>query len=369
MATPNYYEILEVEPTATPTEIKKAYRKLARLHHPDITHDDGSRDHFELIQAAYQVLSEPEDRKDYDAIYGYLWAEKTKAAKEKTEKESSRVEVQQRIRTNPQQFSFDEGAFAGPAGARFNSGEVVPEAEEPPPPGLLNKIKRAFGKDTNQIKPWGGNARRRPEASPEEEIQRRARRHPPKKEPDKSNSAAPPPPEAARVFQFTIDGLESLRGAVREVAVTDGHEPRVFRVKIPAGVTEGNTLRLKLDDGETIQARVHIVAHRLVEREGLDIILKIPVTLREAIDGVDLEIPTLSGPTNVRIPPKTLAEKRFRLKGKGVVNAADGTSGDLYVVTNIAIPEEIPDSLKESLRQTDSFYPNPVRANLPKTLA
>ncbi len=157
---------------------------------------------------------------------------------------------------------------------------------------------------------------------------------------------APPTREAAVHLELG----QALAGV--EVVVGDQ------RVRIPPGADQGNTVKVTTADGP-LRITIHVRPHPHFQRQGLDLVLRLPVTLGELAAGAVVEVPTPSGLVSLKIPPRTGAGVRLRLRGKGV--ARQGTSGDLYVELTPRLPDQWDDALVEAFQRAEALYTTPVR--------
>lgn len=160
---------------------------------------------------------------------------------------------------------------------------------------------------------------------------------------------APPVREAS----VELELAQALTGV--EVMV-DGQ-----RVRIPPGADEGNTLKVTTAAGP-LRISIHIRPHPHFQRDGLDLVLKLPVTLGELAAGASVEVPTPSGPVNLKIPPRTAGGARLRLRGKGVERK--GTHGDLYVELLPRLPDQWDDTFVAACQAAEALYTKPVRESV-----
>jgi curved DNA-binding protein len=133
-------------------------------------------------------------------------------------------------------------------------------------------------------------------------------------------------------------------------------------VRIPRGADDGSTLRVPADgaDGSgNIVIETRVRAHPWLRRDGLDLYLRLPVSLEEAYNGAQIEVPTFSGPVRLRVPPGTQPGTRLRLRGKGVSRAAK--RGDLYVELDVHLPPGHDQRLADAVRNTGSDYARSMR--------
>jgi DnaJ-class molecular chaperone len=286
------YAILGVPRDADAETLRKAYRKLARKHHPDVNPGDQSaEDRFKRVSEAYSVLSDPEKRRNYDE-FGSISLEggfDPEAARRAREAFGAR---------------FGRGAGGGP---RFD-----PELEFGDLDDLLGNLFRRRG--------WSG-------------------------------AGAMPLRGHDLEAELELDFLEAARGGERRLTIhrprADGRvTPETVSVRIPPGVADGGRIRLPGRGGEGQQggppgdlfARIRVRPHAVFRAEGRDVHLSVPITLVEAIRGAKVEIPTLEGRATVTVPPESDSGRRLRLRGKGIPSPGGGPGGDLIVTLEIRVP-------------------------------
>jgi DnaJ-class molecular chaperone len=322
----DYYKILGVSRGASADEIQKAYRKLARKYHPDLNPDDkAAQKKFKEVQQAYDVLSDEKKR----PLYDQFGAEFEQMAQGAGRQWSSQV---------PPGFEgFDFGhVFTGGGGG---GGQVPPELEE---------LLRQFTSGGEGGFQFGGTSRRR------------GRRHPAQPGADVRHAVEVP-------FRTAVTGGEvSLR------LMRPGRKAETLSVRIPAGIEDGKTIRLRgqgepsPNDGPPgdLLVTVRVQPHPSFRRDGLDLIVRVPVTLAEAALGTKVDVPTPQGEITLKVPPSTSSGSRLRAKGQGI-KKADGTSGDLYAEIQIVLPKAIDEEAAELIRQLDARVRQPSpRADL-----
>jgi molecular chaperone DnaJ len=166
-----------------------------------------------------------------------------------------------------------------------------------------------------------------------------------------------PEPQEAQV-EVTIDFRDAIRGTM--ITLNVNGEP--MKVKIPEGIGDGQKVRARRGN-IPVQITVRVRPHPLFERRGDDIYLDLPITIGEAIRGAEVEVPTIHGPSRIRIPAGTQAGRNMRLTGKGVKKKS--SAGDQYVRIQIVIP---PDAPPEAVEQLEAAYTENPRANLRSAL-
>jgi curved DNA-binding protein len=305
----DYYETLGVARDASDDDIKKAYRKLARQYHPDRNPGDKQAEaKFKEIQDAYDVLSDKAKRAQYDR-FGFVGPGGGFPGGE-GEPEGA------------QSFTFRWGGDGGPQGFDF-SGMDANQAEE---------IMRHFfgGEEGGMGGVFGRRGRRtRARAEPARDI------------------------EATVVVPF----LTAALGGAIDVGVGD----QTLSVKVPAGVENGQVMRLQgqAPGGGNLLLKLRIEPHPYFRREGNDVILDVPLSIPEAVLGAKVDVPTLDGThLTVKVPPGTSSGSRLRLRGKGI------KGGDQYIEVKIEVPAHLDERSKELIEEFGRRNPQNPRAKL-----
>ncbi|MDB5504958.1 MAG: chaperone DnaJ-like [Tardiphaga sp.] len=291
------YEVLGVQRGASAAAIKSAYRKLAKKHHPDNNRDDPkAANRFSEVNSANEIIGDEDKRKAFDR--GEIDAD----GKPKFQGFPGGG------RTSSQP-GF-EHAFRGGPGAQQGFGGAGAGGFE----DILNSM-------------FGG-------------AQARGARGGPQGFGFENGGMAPPDLDLAVTMTVTLE--ESVKGSEKRVRLPSGKE---LNVKIPAGVTAGQVIRLK-GQGESapghrpgdVMITVSIAPHAYFKIDGSDLRVELPITLYEAVLGAKVRAPTLSGAVELSIPKNTSSGRTFRLKGKGLPKAA-GNAGDLYFITRVMLPD------------------------------
>ena len=333
MADRDYYEVLGVAKGATAEQIKKAYRGLARKHHPDVNPGDKKAEAtFKEVQKAYDILSEPEKRKLYD--------------------------------------QFGTAAFeGGGAGPRSGAAEWAARAGGGGTPGGMGGFENI---DLGcLLRPRGpGQPTRREDAghggSIFEELIGRVRGD---RAGRRRGQARPPRTTEATL---SIPFLTAVRGGETSIEVDREGERESLVVKIPPGVDNGSKLRLR-GQGEPAERggprgdltiTIHVLPHPYFTRDGRNLVVDVPVSVSEAILGARVDVPTLDGLKTLPVPAGTSSGQRLRLRGQGVPAYKDQPAGDLFVVIKVMVPKGVDDESRRLIEQFAERNPQTPRAGL-----
>lgn len=307
VAYKDYYKILGVERSASADEIKKAYRKLARKHHPDVNKDQGAEEKFKEVGEAYKVLSDPEARQKYDAL-GSSWR-------------------------SGQDFSPPPGWK--PGGFHTSGGGDVPFEDLG---GFSDFFESLFGGEGGA---FGGRGSFHSGFHSSPPV--RGRDH-----------------EAA--IQVTLE--EAYHGARKSIRLRDDRGgTKSYQVKIPAGVRDGAVIRLG-GQGETVQSgsagdlllKVQLLPHPQFTVNGYHLETTMDLAPWQAALGDSIHVPTLDGRAQLKIPAGTSSGAKFRLKNKGLQKSGNSGRGDLIVAIRIKIPPKLTEKQKklyEELRDAE----------------
>ena len=304
----DYYQSLGVPRTASDAEIKKSFRKLAREFHPDVAKDKKrAEEKFKEINEAYEVLSDADKRRKYDEL-GANW----KPGAE--------------FRPPPGHGGFGGGQpFRG--GRPMGSGDFQAHFSGT---GFSDFFEQMFG---SRMRGGGFGSSG---GFSGEEI---------------------PGPSRDIEGDIMVTLEEARRGALRTVTVRNESRTDSHQVKIPAGITEGQKLRIpgRGEHGGDLYLRVRLARHPDFEVEGHNLVHDLEVAPWEAALGAEISVPTLDGKVNIKIPAGTASGQKLRVRGRGL-----GKDGDLLVVTRIVVPGKISDGQKklwEQLARESKFSP------------
>ncbi|MET1009940.1 MAG: DnaJ C-terminal domain-containing protein [Gaiellaceae bacterium] len=316
------YEILGVARNADPSEIQRAYRRRARKLHPDVNKDPGAEDEFKELAEAYDVLSDPDQRKRYDA-FG---------------EDFRRVAAD----VDPDAYRRSRayaGADAGGGGSRNRAGAG--------PSGDFRYSGSGGDVDLEDLLGgiFGGRGRGRAGWGPVSGSDQEAE------------------------VEVTVE--EAYSGTQRTLSLGDAGGQRTIDVVIPAGVVDGQRIRLRAQGGQgsgggvpgDLYLIVRIAHHPRYRLDGRDLHVLLPLAPWEAALGSSLPIETPGGPATVKVPAGTSSHRRLRLKGRGLPNKK-GRPGDLYAEAQIKVPTS-PSAqereLFEQLGRASTFDPRSPR--------
>jgi curved DNA-binding protein len=312
----DYYETLGVPKTATEDEIRTAFRKLARKHHPDVAKDKkAAEEKFKEINEAYEVLSDAEKRKKYDQL-GAGW-------------------------NQPGGFQPPPGWEAQQPGGGFQQwqwggGENGGVEFEFGGTGFSDFFEAFFGGGRGRSA-FGGFGGRQATAARGADVE--------------------------ADIMVTLE--EALHGSTRTVSLRRAGSNKVenYQVKIPRGVHEGQRIRLA-GQGEAgvrggksgdLFLRVRLAKHPDFSVEGSDLVHEVKIEPWRAVLGSELLVPTLEGNVRLKIPPGTQSGQRFRLRGRGLPSTS-GTRGNLYVDVQINVPKKLTEREREVWRELAKLH-------------
>ena len=288
----DYYEILGVTRSADADEIKRAYRKLARKYHPDVSKEKNAEDKFKEVSEAYEVLRDTEKRAAYDQLG--------------------------RDFRNGQQFRPppDWGQrFGQSGGQRFSDLN-----------GFSDFFSSLFGGA-------GGPSHAQPDAD-------------------------------AGPLDVTVE--EAFQGTKRRITLNEGGRHRPLDVQIPAGVTEGQSLRIAAGGGRaSLVFKIRLRPHHLYEVTGKDVQVELPLAPWEAALGAKVAVPTLGGTVELTIPAGAASGQKLRLRGRGLPAGNAAAAGDQFVVIKIVAPPAQSAKEKEAYERMRKDFDFDARADWP----
>ena len=310
----DFYKTLGVSKDVSAADLKKQYRKLARQYHPDSNPGDAAAEaKFKEISEAHSVLADAEQRKEYDQIRAMGSGARFTAGGQ------------------GQSGGFEDvfgGMFGGARGGGSGADYSYQQAGyEDLLGGMFGNNRQGFGQPSGGFRGFGGPTRGRDVTA-----------------------------------RTTVDFLTATKGDTIKLQTAEG---TTITVKIPAGVSDGQKIKLRgkgeksVDGGEQgdIVLTVSVRKHPVFERDGLNLRVNVPVTFVEATLGATIEVPTLGGePVKLRVGPGTPSGRVLRVKGRGV-ETPKGT-GDLLAVVQVAVPSHLSDEAREALEAFHALEPN-----------
>ncbi|HEY7138441.1 MAG TPA: DnaJ C-terminal domain-containing protein [Acidimicrobiia bacterium] len=321
----DYYDVLGVARSAEPDDIQRAYRKLARSYHPDINKDPGAEDRFKEIAEAYDVLSDPETRRRYDA-FGHDFRQVPEGVDPDTWARAGRARAGSGSRPGARGRA---GAGArtgmGPEGTTFFGSSFDEDLD------LEDLFGGVFGGGRAGPRVWG------PIAGADQEVE----------------------------LQLSVE--DAYQGGRRTLTIEGGDGTRTLEVNIPPGVTDGQRIRLAGQGGRgtggassgDLYLVVRLRPDRRYRVEGRDITVELRVSPWEAALGTTVALDTPGGEAKVRVPAGSSSGRRLRLRGRGMPNPR-GRPGDLFAEVRIMVPARPSDEerrLFEELARVSTFDP------------
>ncbi len=367
MTKREYYQVLGLRRGASEQEIKRAYRKLARKHHPDVNPaDKGAEAKFKEITEAYEVLSDPEKRRRYDQFGHDAFAPGAGA------------------RGPEPKGGFGGFDFSGVdvgAGGFGDLGDILSDIfgqrgrTGPSEPGRGGDLHYSLDIDFEDV--IRGRVT-------EITLQKHSRCDICRGSGARPGSALDTCPDcggsgrrASRGFSRTTQACLRCQGSgkiSREACTACGGRGKTFgteriSVKIPAGVDNGSRIRLqgKGEPGPNggppgdLYIITRVRPHPVLDRKGDNLYVEVPITITEAALGAKIEVPTIDGTTTMRIPPETSSGQVFRLRGKGVPYLKGGGQGDQFVTVKIVAPKNLDVRSQELLREFARLNPGEPR--------
>ncbi|HEU4321490.1 MAG TPA: molecular chaperone DnaJ [Acidimicrobiia bacterium] len=365
----DFYKVLGVAESATAEEIKKAYRQLAQKHHPDANPGDASaEERFKEISEAYATLSDAEQRKEYDQVRrlaatgGFQGFGGQGGGFGGFGGQQVRVEDLQDLLGGfggiGDLFGFGSQRGGGPSRGADVSAELTIGFED-----------AAFGVETEVVVEGPAPCSRCSGSGAE---------------PGTPVTTCPtcggrgmvaqnqgffsfsqPCPQCHGSGKLIEDRCSQCRGSGSE------NRRRQVRLRVPAGITDGQTLRLRGKGSPgafggpagDLMVRVRVAPSRVFGRRDNDLTLKVPITYTEAALGTKIDVPTLNGGVKVKIPAGTPTGKTFRVRGKGI-SPERGRQGDLLVTVEVAVPKKVSKDEKKILEELATHETDDIRSHL-----
>jgi curved DNA-binding protein len=412
----NYYEILGVSRDTPGSEIKQAYRQLARRYHPDVNQGNVEAENkFKEINEAYEVLSDPERRGQYDK-FGRFWKQQgfqQNAQKRPwgarpgpTDPNTSADTTAAGTATPDIDLDFaqfrDFNSFVDELMRRRDSRSAgtgehwldnTPLRRTPTPTQMPSQSsyeppieQEAYDRNDDWEQPrqrkqegWGGTDPVPPSAN-RDDSQSRKRDDSQSRERDDSQSRdryadEPRPADPRRdrpessgparrdvEAELTVPLEKAHTGGRERIRLEDG---RMLEVNLPAAMVTGQRVRLRgqgIGNGD-LYLTIAVLPHKFFRMNGLDLVTQVPITPVEAVLGGPIEVPTLDGLVKMNLPKNVKSGQKLRLGKKGYISPSDDRRGDQIVELVIQVPAEIAPAARELYEQLKAIEPNP-RSNL-----
>ncbi len=325
----DYYQLLGVAKNANAKDIKQAFRKLARKHHPDVNPGDlGAEQKFKEINEAHEVLSDPDKRRKYDQL-GANWKQ---------------YEQYARPATGGPRGPGAPGGFPG-----FGAGGFNVEFESGGGGGFSDFFRTFFGGDVDV-----------------DDVLRGARRGGPRGR--RAQRFGQPPPQPGRDVNAQIEVTleEAFHGTVKRLTL-DGQS---IDLRLQKGVKDGSKVRVagKGEPGAAgpgdLYLDVKMRPHHIYRREGDDLYVDVPVTFAEASLGAEIEVPTMSGKVGIKVPAGSQNGRLMRLKSKGMPKLKGKGEGDLFAKLCVLVPKKLNEREQELVKELASLDEENPRAHL-----
>jgi len=345
----DYYKVLGVEKKASQDDIKKAYRKLARKYHPDANpNDKAAEEKFKEIGEAYEVLKDPDKRSKYDQL-GSNWKQYSRAGAKGWPGADG---------AGGQSYTYNY------SGGDFGFGDMGS--------GFSDFFETFFGRGSDErfstifsgVGGMGGSGTgSRGTGTQNKQDNRRSFW--------KTGAGAT---QKGQDYQYnlTITLREAFFGTERAISLQKNGKVRTVNIKVPKGIKDGGKIRVKGEGGQgsrggengDLYLIVNISQHHLFTRKENDLYCEIPVTLKEALFGAKIDVPTFEGKVSVTLPPNTQNGKTLRLKGKGMPRLKSTETGDLYVKIKMVLPSHLTEEQKKHLEEFAKTYKENPRQSI-----
>jgi DnaJ-class molecular chaperone len=328
------YEVLGIPKSASADEIKKAHRKAVRQHHPDRNKNNPqAEEKFREAQEAYDILSDPQKRQNYDQ-FGHAGVG------------GGGPGPSEGFRDPFEQFRRQQRGTPPRGNRQWQAGPnvSVEDFDFRDSGGFGDIFEQFFGAGGPAAGARGGarpGARGRPAPQRGEDVE-----HP-----------------------VTLTFEQAARGARMQFQLNRDGRVQTLEVNIPPGVKDGSRIRMKGQGQQTngepgdLYIVTSVTPHPYFRREDLDIHLDVPISLYESILGTKVQVPTLDGPVTITIPPGTSSHAKLRIRGRGIERS--GQKGDQIVITKIIMPKDLSESEKLSIAEMAKQHPIDARADVP----
>ena len=351
----DYYAVLGVPRAASQAEVKKAFRKLARQHHPDAKPGDSAAERkFKEINEANEVLSDPAKRQQYDQL-GANWEAISQARAAGSGRHArSTGSAAATSATN----SGPPTPASSPTSSASSSARAWPPTGPARRPVAARPRRAARWASTTSWPGWGSTSEGRPASGHGASGGHAATSgHATHAAGSTRSRPAPRPPAHEATAEITLD--EAYHGTTRLVEV----EGKRLEIKIPKGAESGTRIKLtgRGPGGGDLIVVVRMLPDARFTRRGADLERDLPLTLEEALLGDEVPVETLKGRVLLKIPPGTQPGKTFRLSGRGMPRFKGEGYGDLYVKSRVVLPTALSEEAQDAAR----IVPRPRRPTQP----
>jgi DnaJ-class molecular chaperone len=323
----DYYKILGVSSSATSSEIRRAYRILARRYHPDVNPSAGSSDRFHEIAKAYKILIDESARRDYDF---------ERANMARSGNFSKILRAEQTRRHSNKKPGLSRADFER-LQRELKKRVAGNDKENPAKESFLESLKVK----TKSFLSSFGSAKKKQGSSVSE----------------------------ISVIELSLSIAEAINGVKRTIEI--GSDNKKLAVAVPAGVRTGSVIRLRNRQNVTqeIVLVIRVASHPFISIDSRGLVIEIPISIREAVLGASIKVPTLDGSQSLRIPPNTQSGHLLRIKSQGPV-LGNGDRGDLIYRLQVFIPEASNAvGIGDKLAELEQYYSSDVRKGLPERLS
>ncbi|MEZ4754212.1 MAG: DnaJ domain-containing protein [Bdellovibrionota bacterium] len=331
----DYYKILGLNLSATEDEIRRAYRILARRYHPDVNPGKNSEDRFKKISEAYKVLSDATKKKDYDSDF------------QTATHTSFRAKQNQKFRAQSRYFKaqkdFKEKA-QNHARSYFKKG--ISESAS-----RISKGASDFLKDL--VKP---------------KKNKTAKLKPSKQK--TTNKSVKTEPLKVSIIEASVSIHDAIFGIKKTIEIAEPEGIRKVSVSIPSGSRPGKVIRMRSTTGnsEELVIILRVAPHSILCLEPKGLVIKIPITVKEAVFGAAIKVPGIEEQNMITIPQGSQSGTELRLKNKGI-SLADGNKEDLFYRIEVQVPNATSAvGLKEKIDELEQYYEQTPRKKMPTSI-
>lgn len=336
----DYYRILGVHSSATPEEIRRAYRILARRYHPDMNPGKATDAAFKQIAEAYSVLSDPIKRSSHDA------------ERESAERRGSPFGDSLNARRAYRKPNAD-------AQRRFHAARAAAEQRMTQARANAGRSERArslllFPSLLSTARTVAHTLKALLRISPE--------------------SRTPRPQDGTTklsILEVSVSMRDAIQGVRKTVEISEPEGQRKISITVPPGVRSGSIIRFRARGRapEELVIIIRVASHPFLSMEQRGLVVNIPVTVAELLNGANITVPTLEDHAVIKIPPGSPNGHEIRLPGRGVCQREAGQPGDLFFRLQVRLPEaNTAVGLAQKASDLDPYYDRPVRSSLPRSL-